>query len=204
MIDATKYVEQKPVARLLGAQNIVADPVEPVTLQRAKEHCNVTLPDWDAYISTLITVAREMAEGKLNRTIMRRQLTQVFDDFSGPLRLAKPPLVSIDSITYIATDGTSQAVDTSIYYVSTKPEPARINLMPGFSWPALHDQTGAVVVTYTAGYAPEEVPAAIIHWMLLQIGTMYENRETVSAGVQLYDMSERVTDLLIQPYRVYE
>ena len=177
---------------------------EPITLEEAKKQCRVELSDDDDYILSLITVARQMAEGRLNRTIKQRQLEARFDYWPSSLSLPKPPLVSVDSISYIDADGVLAELDDDSYIVNTSVEPARIPLAYGVPWPALRKQSGAVVVRYTAGYTPEEVPAPIKQWIKLIVGTMYENRETMSAGVQLYEMSDTFMSWLLQPYMVYE
>jgi len=41
-----------------------------VSLSEAKEHCRVDISDDDAYISTLISVAREVVEDRLDQTLM--------------------------------------------------------------------------------------------------------------------------------------
>lgn len=181
-----------------------SDSQEPITLEEAKKQCNVELPDDDDYILSLITTARQMAEGRLNRTIMRRQLEATFDNWSNGMRLPKPPLVSVDAIEYIGADGVLTTLPTESYVVSHTTEPGRISLAYGASWPTTRQQSGAIIVRYTAGYTPETVPAQIKQWMKLIIGTLYENRETMSAGVQLYDMSDRFMSWLLQPYMVYE
>src|SRR3546814_11207118 len=43
-------------------------------------------------------------------------------------------------------------------------------------------RNGYATVTYTAGYAPEEVPVALVQAMLLLIGHSFSNREAVSVG----------------------
>src|SRR3546814_4682688 len=43
-------------------------------------------------------------------------------------------------------------------------------------------QTCALPISYTAGYAPEEVPVALVQAMLLLIGHSFSNREAVSVG----------------------
>src|SRR3546814_18653480 len=48
-------------------------------------------------------------------------------------------------------------------------------------WPAI-GRNGYATVTYTAGYAPEEVPVALVQAMLLLIGHSFSNREAVSVG----------------------
>ena len=58
-----------------------------------------------------------------------------------------------------------------------------------------------VVVRYTAGYLDEDqVPAPIKKWMLMQIGSMYEHRESEVVGVATNKL--KYVDSLIQPYRV--
>src|SRR3546814_13092774 len=60
-----------------------------------------------------------------------------------------------------------------------------INLATGrvyaSQWPAI-GRNGYATVTYTAGYAPEEVPFALVQAMLLLIGHSFSNREAVSVG----------------------
>src|SRR3546814_18289687 len=60
-----------------------------------------------------------------------------------------------------------------------------INLATGrvyaSQWPAI-GRNGYATVTYTAGYAPEEVPVALVQAMLLLIGHSFSNREAVSVG----------------------
>ena len=55
--------------------------VEPLTLQEAKIHLNETLADAgnDAYISALITVARQAAEDRLGRTLIQTTLQRVIE-----------------------------------------------------------------------------------------------------------------------------
>lgn len=175
---------------------------EPITLQRAKDHLRVVFDDENDYIQSLITAARVMAEGRLNRTLVQRQRVAVFSSLYGQLKLHAPPLVSIDDVTYIDTDGREQSLSSYDEYIHFTP--AAIALPAGITAPQLRDRPDAVRVTYTAGYADGHVPASIQQWMLLVIGTLYENRETMAAGVQMYSMPEDFMSWMLQPYVVYE
>lgn len=175
---------------------------EPITLAKAKAHLRVVCDDEDDYIAGLITAAREMAEGRLNRTLVQRQLTVAFPAWCVRMALPKPPLVSVDSVVYLDTDGVEQSLDE--YDVQEYATPAAISLSYGTPVPALRWRPDAIRVTYTAGYADGNVPAPILSWMLLVIGSLYENRETLSAGMQVYSIPDDFMSWMLQPYMVYE
>lgn len=177
---------------------------EPVTLDEAKAHLRVIGTDEDDYITGLITAAREMAEGRLNRTIARRTRTDVFASWREDLVLAKPPVVSVDGVTYVDDTGTVQVLGDDMYHAAVYLEPAVVELAPGFQGPALHFRRHPIAVTYTAGYADGDVPRAICQWILLAIGALYQNRESMVTGVSVTELPEGFMALLIQPYRVYE
>lgn len=190
-------------ASLVETSNV--DLVEPITLEEAKHHLNVVYDDDDAYISSLIIAARRVAEGKLNRTIVQRVLDVAFSSW-GRMVLPKPPFVQIESVSYFDADGNEQTLEPDQITVTTRREPACLTLSPLFrpNAPTLANQDEAIIVRYTAGYPVGEVPQDIIHWMKLQIGSMYEHRESVIAGVSVAPLPEMYERLFLQPYMVYE
>lgn len=179
---------------------------EPITLEEAKAHLRVIGTDEDAYISGLIQAAREMAEGRLNRTIRQRTRTALFRSWREEFVLPKPPFISIDTITYADEGGQVQTLDTGMYYTAAQDDDAAgvVELVPGQAMPILYTRRRPIAVSYLAGYPEGQVPRAIVQWMLLAIGTMYQNRESVVAGVSVAALPEDFMALLIQPYRVYE
>jgi uncharacterized phiE125 gp8 family phage protein len=178
---------------------------EPITLDEAKAHLRVVGSDDDAYILSLIVTARQMAEGRLNRTIVSRQRTEVFEPGETRFRLLKPPIVSVDSVEVTDYARFQTLLTNEEYYLHATGDGSTVRLRaaPGSAWSAAAAR-GTVAVTYTAGYAPGQVPRPIIQWMLLVIGTLYGNRETMSAGVQIFDMPPDFMKWLLQPYKVYE
>src|SRR6185503_12643237 len=107
-------------------------------------------------------------------------------------------------VSYFDADGQSFDVDASDLSVSSIREPATVSLRYGFSAPQLARQDEAIIVRYTAGYAPGQVPRMIVQWMLLAIGAMYENREAVVAGVSVATLPDDYMKWFLQPYMVYE
>lgn len=175
--------------------------IEPITLDQAKAHLRVVFDDEDDYISSLIVAARQMAEGRTNRTITQRIREQAFSHWCS-MKLLKPPFVSLESVSYIDPDGNEQTLSEDDYIVSMRREPASVAI--SISQPSLASQDEAVIVRYTAGYPVGEVPAPIVQWMLLQIGSMYEHRESVIAGVSVTPLPEMYERMFLQPYMVYE
>jgi len=179
--------------------------VEPISLEEAKKHLRLegVLDDEDDLISSMITAAREMAEGRLNRTLVRR-VREVAACNWGTIKLLKPPFVQVESVSYFDADGQSFDVDASDLSVSSIREPATVSLRYGFPAPQLARQDEAIIVRYTAGYAPGEVPRMIVQWMLLVIGALYAHRESFVAGVSVTMIPEEFNKWLLQPYMVYE
>lgn len=179
---------------------------EPITLAEAKAHLRVYGDDEDAYITGLIVAAREMAEGRLNRTIRQRTRTALFRGWSDDFQLTKPPFISIDTITYADEEGQVQTLDNALYYVASQEDdaPGVVEFVPGYALPVLYTRRRPVTVSYLAGYPEGGVPRAIVQWMLLAIGALYQNRESVVAGVSVAALPDDFMQLLIQPYMVYE
>lgn len=178
---------------------------EPISLEQAKAHLRVVFDDEDNYISALILAARQMAEGRMNRTITQRIREQAFSSWC-TMPLLKPPFVQVESVSYIDADGIEQVLSPDNYTVSTRKEPARLSLTPAarYNAPSLASQEESVIVRYTAGYPVGQVPDLILQWMLLQIGSMYEHRESVIAGVAVHPLPEMYERMFLQPYMVYE
>lgn len=178
---------------------VIAPPTaEPLALADAKLHLRVDGTDEDALITSLIVAARQGAEHLTGRALMAQTLELALDGFANVIKLPRPPLVSVASITYVDLAGTLQALATDQYTVDDHSEPARIVPAYGLCWPSARCQPNAVLVRYQAGYTA--VPEAIKSWMLLRIGTLYEQRQEVVAGT---NSTMAHADRLLDPYRTY-
>jgi len=172
------------------AYKVITAPVsEPLTLAEAKAHLRaVETDDEDAYITALIVAARQGAE-RFGRSLMPQTLELALDAFTPVIKLPRPPLISITSVKYLDESGVLQTMDADDYLLNTHDEPAQLQPAYGTSWPATRSQSNAVLIRYQAGYAnAASVPQEIKAWMLLRIGSLYENREGASHGAQVTQM----------------
>lgn len=183
---------------------ITAPTSEPITRLEAKYHCRLITdvtdasvnPD-DAYIDSLIVAARMGAEQITGRSLMPQTWELALDEFEDEILLPRAPVVSITTVRYLDESGVLQTLAANQYQLDDYSTPPA--LVPAYDvvYPATRDQRNAVLIKYLAGYATAAlVPQEIKSWMLLCIGTLYENRETVIAGQPLHAMpyADRLLD----------
>jgi uncharacterized phiE125 gp8 family phage protein len=174
---------------------------EPVTIDQVQAQCRIDNDDDNAYLSTLITAARQYCEKVTGRAFLSqtwrlslegfpcwRQLlhcvgeTQGYSDWrpcglrAPEILLPRPYLLEVVSITYLDLTGTRQTLDPSQYTVVADAEPARVLPALGCVWPYALWQRGSVQITYAAGYLTG-VPGTIQLAILMLVAHWYENRE---------------------------
>lgn len=163
-------------------------PGEPVTLTEAKlqtRRTHVTTDD-DYLEDICIPAARDRAEQETGRSLVTATWRMVLDRFPSCLyiELPKPPLRTVDSITYVDENGVTQTLSTSLYTVDAPVGPTcargRILLNYDESWPSTRYQQNAVTIEFTVGYTT--IPPRLKMGMLLDIGTLYELREDYIVG----------------------
>lgn len=182
---------------------------EPISLQEAKLHlrviadvADVAAHPEDAAISAMIAAARQSAEHITGRAMMPQTWELALDEFEPSIYLPKPPLVSVTSVKYLDDDGVSQTLDPAVYFVDDYGIPAKLTPAYGESWPSTRRQANAVMIRYQAGYAnAAAVPQEIKAWMLLKIGMLYANRESVAVGVSVAEVPH--VDRLLDSCRVW-
>lgn len=183
----------------MGLKLITAPTSEPVSVAEAKAHLRVVGTDDDAYIGSLITAARQSAESITGRALMPQTWEFAVDEFKSEIRLNKPPFSAVSSIKYIDKDGVQQTLAEADYILDSHSEPARVTSAYSKSWPYARKQANSVLIRFTAGYADAAaVPQEIKNWMLLRVGMLYENRESVAAGMTLDEVPH--VDRLLSNY----
>jgi hypothetical protein len=70
------------------------------------------------------------------------------------IRVTRPPLQAVTSITYVDGSGNLQTVDPSVYNVDTSTEPGRVAPAYAQIWPIVRMQLASVKCYFTAGYGP--------------------------------------------------
>ena len=189
----------------MGLKLVTPPAVEPVTLAEAKAHLRLDTGSDDAYVSALITAARERVELFLRRALITQAFEFAVDDFPAydrAIDLPRPPLRSVEWTKYVDTAGVLQTVTPDTYTVdASSNEIGRIALAWNRFWPFARYTINAVTVRFAAGYgsAPKDVPQAIRHAVLIETANLYENREDTVVGqaVNMLSVSER----LLWPYR---
>lgn len=151
-----------------------------LSLAEAQAHV-LTTDEEDVLLQGLIEAAQDHLETATRRTLTRTRLAAVFEAFpcgSDPLLLPAPPLVSVQSVSYTAEDGSAQTLSTPAHWwASLQATPGAI--VPVSPWPATKAHS-TVRVEYTAGYA--EAPARAKHAARLLVGHWYLHREAVAMG----------------------
>lgn len=163
----------------------ITDPAaRPVTAADLRAHLRLDSTDQDAYLEGLIDAAVRNIEAMSNRAI----ITQVWrlglvSFWAGDLELPYSPLQTVDTVTYVDTDGETQTLDAANYEAVTGALVGRVRFAHGVSLPGVRVQSSSVRVTYTAGWgdAAADVPPDVKHAVKLLAAHWYANAEPVSS-----------------------
>jgi uncharacterized phiE125 gp8 family phage protein len=169
--------------------------IEVLSLQQAKKHLKIDadLTEDDDLIAALITAARRKCETETWRCFLTSTWDYAIDQFPygwygwqwgtrpDQLRIPNPPLVSVTSVTYIDTVGSSQVMSGSLYQAFPG-TPGILLPVYGGIWPFEWSQPNGVVVRYVAGYGlADAVPATIKAAVKLLLAHFYYNRGDADA-----------------------
>lgn len=186
----------RPGTMRWALQQVTPPSVEPVTLDEAKDHLNVTFTDHDALIQNLIAVARDYVERMTGVLCLSQTWKLYLDRFPrenayemwpwtappGTILIPLSPVQSVASLQWTDLNGNTSTVDPTTYVLDSVSRIARLGLAANKSWPAtpsLQPQN-AVVVTFTVGSASAGVmPPTLRQVILLMLGHWYANRESV-------------------------
>ncbi|PHR57282.1 MAG: hypothetical protein COA44_06170 [Arcobacter sp.] len=188
----------------MGLKLKTASTSLPVDLVLAKAHLNILDNQEDFYITSLIEAATNLAEEIMGRQIVSAVYELTMDVLPVCFELPRPELISVDIIQYIAPEDTLfSTLDASLYIVDDTNMIGEVSKHPDISYPSVRAIKNSVKVTYTTGYKNQSsVPAAIKHWILLQVGTWYEHREEVVVGVSSTSIKNKYNDMLLNMYKL--
>ena len=176
-----------------------------LSLSTAKAHLRVDGSDDDMLIAALVASAEQLAEHLTGRTLIARDRTHRVAEFGERVPLPGAPVTAISDVKYLDTTGAEVTLSSGLYALESGADWPALVPAVGASWPAVQsDRTDAVRITYSAGYgaADTDVPKGIQQWLLLCIGTWYNQRESIAAGVSLAELPRGSWDALLDPYRV--
>lgn len=190
----------------MGLTLLQAPSGEPVTLDEAKAQCRIDadITAEDALINALITAARRQAEQITGRALLTQRWRMSMERFpAGCLKLRFPPLVSVESITYLDADGVRQTLVESDRQLINDELVGRIVPAYGKTWPSCRVVPGSVLVDFTVGYGnASAVPQDIKHWILLTVATLFAQREALVTGTIVAEIPRALWERLLDPYLV--
>lgn len=192
--------------KILPALKLITDAAsEPVTTDEAKDHVRADHDDDDTLIGTLITAARQQAELYTGRSFINTTWDYSLPEWFDVARLPRSPLSSVTSVKYYDANNTQQTLSSSYYLVGTNGDPGIVSLADGYTWPTLYYRPHPITIRFVAGYGATAayVPQAIKQAILLMVGDLYANRESIVVGT----VSSRIAltaQALLGPYRVIE
>lgn len=188
---------------------ITAPAFEPVTLAEAKLHLRVDHTDDDTLITELIKAARVFVEKFTARALVEQTWELVIDAFpTNEILIPLPPLISVTSIKYDDLDGAEQTLPGTEYSVDTVSQPGWV-VPVTTGWPSsVFNGINSVRIQYAAGYASanspptDNVPSSLKSAILLQIGNLYQNRESQVVGTVVNQLPTGGVLHLMRQYRV--
>lgn len=159
------------------------------------------------YIDTLIEAAVSRLDGPqglLNRALITQSWQAKYAKFPAEITIPLARCQTVDSVTYLDSDGVEQTLAPSAYRVTgLLTDSCRIKPVNGTAWPSTYCDAEAVVVTFTSGFgaAPGDVPGSIRLAMSEMIATAYAHRETGLAGMSFsvlpHAAARAVTDWIV-------
>lgn len=182
----------------------------PVSLEdvHAQLRLDMEFTDDDALIqSTCIPAAVERAEQITHMSLVLKKYLQSFDRFPTsqfqPIRLLRPPLVDVCSVTYVDASYERQTWDAAEYYVASNQIPGLIFPKEPLIYPYAKDVSGAVEVTFHAGKStPGYGDASLlidddIRLAIAQLAAHYYDNPGAVGLYQLTDLPENARAILL-------
>lgn len=181
----------------MGFKVITPPPDEPITTAEAMAHLRLDEDD-ATMLPIYLSAAREHAERFTGRTIARQTIEVAFDAFpAAEIELPHSPVMSIQSVDYTGADGADATLDPGAYVLDDYSEPQWLLPVIGSAWPATQSVINAVRVRYVAGYGEgKPLPAPIRAAILLTLGHLYANRESVTVKAPATELPLGVIALL--------
>ena len=162
----------------------VQPAIEPVTVDEARQHCDLDDAYYDSQLAQLVNAARVKVEQDTRLALINQTRELRFDDWpgNGVIELPVAPAVSVSSVTYVDTGGSTQTVTAADYIVDVNTKPGRIVLGHGKSWPSCRGHYNDIVVTYVAGHgeATSSVPEMARLAIFMLVRHWFDNGTAVS------------------------
>jgi uncharacterized phiE125 gp8 family phage protein len=150
---------------------------EPLLLAELKSFLRVDHEDNDQEILAMLRAAREQAELHHGRELARKQYNLFLESWPAYEIRLPSPLVSVESVSYKALDGTTVNLAAGVdYFAATDAEPGAVVCWPGKTWPTADLWPAAPIrVSFTCGLTPDLVPDSLKAGMKMLVSQWYDN-----------------------------
>lgn len=155
----------------------------------------------DALIQALIDTATTQVQTFTRRAFLRGSYLAKLNYFPAKITLDVLP-IDVDSVVvkYFDADNAEQTLAAEEYNVIYNGPDDYATIEFNGSMPAVYDKKNAVSIAYDAGYAA--VPAPIKTAILMQVATMYENRQDEVVGASGNAINFGSQQILF-PYKIF-
>ena len=190
--------------RLLDIEVTTPPAEEPITVAELKEWLRVDGTDQDTVITSLLTSAREWAEGYTHRRFVDTELDvtwATFPKIGADLYLPGPPVSVLSSLNWIDSAGVTQPFDIADVTVEPLYGLARVNPDAVEDWP---QDAFSVNAKYTAGFgAAADVPEDIKTAIKVAVTQNFLFRGDQIAGSQFSTAQLKSSMSLLNHHRMY-
>lgn len=179
---------------------------EPVTLDEIKEFLKIDGTAEDALLTILRKSAREKCEHYSGLSFITQDRQITLDKFpcGRIIELPNGPVSAVADIDYFDSDGVAQTLTSGTHFiVDTNSDVCRIQVVD--SWPSVKDRINAITISYTAGHTDDNhdpVPSAIKQAILMEVASMYENRQNEVVGATISKLNTD-SEALLDTVKVY-
>lgn len=181
-----------------------APTIEPLSIEEAKAHGNLTHDPDAVLMERLIRAARMWVENYTGRSLLTQTWQLSAPEFYQRLWLPRAaPLASVTFVKYYDANNALQTLASTVYSVAAFSEPAFVELAVDQSWPSVALRSDAVQIEYVTGSTTvAAIPTPLVQAVALLVAHWYENREASITGVVQHDTRFAV-EALCSEYRVF-
>lgn len=171
-----------------------SDPAKtPISIDELSRHLRLLNTDGDTKqeLEAMIKAATFYIERQNSIALITQTWQYLLDGFkTREIVLPVWPVLSITSIQYYDTDNAQQTFSSANYRLGKRIDDMGIvQLNTDASWPSVYDRTGAVTITFVAGYgaSPSSVPDHIRQALKILAGHFWQN-PVLAGDTQTYQV----------------
>lgn len=190
----------------MGGLVRVGNVSSPVSLADAKDFARVTYSNEDALIISLCLASTEFAEAFLGRSILNTEWQYFADEFVDEIEIPMP-WSSVSKIEYVDSAGETQELSADVWQANCFEPTPKIKLKKNQSWPSIDSSVyNPITITGISGFGETsaDVPANILTAIKIQMNTAFNQRESMSIGLEVWELPKPAGVLyLLYPYKAF-